>query len=483
MKYSYLNLKVNQIRNKIEIMAKELKEKLEVVFEDPSIPKDVKVKTIINATALACGIVAAQPIPFADIFILSPIQLLMVTYLSKIIGVNSSNTKPKEALVYLITCLGWGVLSQQTIIGLYKTIIPFAGAITTIPLVYMSTYALGIAAKTLLEAKKNNLDISKSELKNIQKETIDNLKISSKGMTVKDAIREFNNIDTKEFMRYKDEISMLESQAEYYKYSEIIDILDKKYKTLKDRYKKYNNISIKDELYTESLVYINRDGLIKFENIIAQLSRGEIEFKNQNRAMQYKEEDLFEVSITKRNNIFIIDSINILEKNAKKYIKKFSGNMHIKNSGIRELLLEALDKGYREIDIASPWISYNVIDHEFKQRIRNALSRGVKLKIRYGMTEPKSYNTYSKSRDNQSDKIAEELKEEFIEYFKRGLFKIKKVNSHYKALICDETFAIEGSFNFLSFKGEYDKNTREEGAIKIKEKDYIKKLREDYFYF
>ena len=50
------------------------------------------------------------------------------------------STKPfedsslKEILTSLIGIVGWGTLAQHTILGLYKTVLPFMGAITTIPL-------------------------------------------------------------------------------------------------------------------------------------------------------------------------------------------------------------------------------------------------------------------------------------------------------------------------------------------------------------
>ena len=43
----------------------------------------------------------------------------------------------------ILGVLGLSFLAQQTAIGLYKTILPFLGAITTIPLVFVLTYSIG----------------------------------------------------------------------------------------------------------------------------------------------------------------------------------------------------------------------------------------------------------------------------------------------------------------------------------------------------
>lgn len=126
----------------------------DAVVQDPSIDKNMKVQLIIHATSLICAIVAVQPIPFADIFVLSPIQLIMVTALNKILDNPFEKSSLKEILTSLLGIVGWGTLAQHLILGLYKTVLPFMGALTTIPLVYGATYALGTGAKILITAKK-----------------------------------------------------------------------------------------------------------------------------------------------------------------------------------------------------------------------------------------------------------------------------------------------------------------------------------------
>lgn len=106
-------------------------------------------KGIIQVTALTCAVVAAQPIPFADIVILTPIQLVMMTALNKVLGNPFEDSSLKEILASLIGVVGWGTLAQHTILGLYKTVIPFLGAVTTMPLVYASTVALGTGGKSI----------------------------------------------------------------------------------------------------------------------------------------------------------------------------------------------------------------------------------------------------------------------------------------------------------------------------------------------
>ena len=138
---------------------------VESITQDPSVDKETKAKLIIHATSLVCAIVAAQPIPFADIAVLTPIQLVMVTALNKIMGNPFEKSSIKEIVISLSGVVGWGTLAQHTILGLYKTVLPFMGGLTTIPLVYAATFGLGIGAKYMIEAKKNDQNISDAELK------------------------------------------------------------------------------------------------------------------------------------------------------------------------------------------------------------------------------------------------------------------------------------------------------------------------------
>jgi len=142
---------------------------LRSIVEDPSISDNKKIAVIIHISALTCAIIAVQPIPFADIFILTPIQVVMVSALNMIIG-NPIGKKinSKEIIAYLLGVLGWGLLAQQVILGLYKSFLPFMGGVTTVPLVYAATVGLGYAAVALLEARHQDQEISKEELKRIK---------------------------------------------------------------------------------------------------------------------------------------------------------------------------------------------------------------------------------------------------------------------------------------------------------------------------
>ena len=105
-----------------------------------NIPPEKKVDKLLIFFSSVCAAIAVQPIPFADIFILTPIQLYMGTLIAEARGYKFSMS---EIYKEILGVLGLSFLAQQTAIGLDKTVLPFLGAITTIPFVFVLTFAIG----------------------------------------------------------------------------------------------------------------------------------------------------------------------------------------------------------------------------------------------------------------------------------------------------------------------------------------------------
>jgi uncharacterized protein (DUF697 family) len=109
--------------------------------------------------------VAIQPIPFADIFILTPIQAYMGTRIAAIRGVPVSESEASDVIKEILGVIGMGVAAQQIAIGLLKTILPGFGGLTTIPLVYGLSYAIMNVMDAYFVAKASNRRLSESEIK------------------------------------------------------------------------------------------------------------------------------------------------------------------------------------------------------------------------------------------------------------------------------------------------------------------------------
>ena len=167
----------NNLLNK----AKEtLKKEILSIEERTDISDDEKVSRIIKIFSTTCAALAVQPIPFADIFVLTPIQAFMGTRIGAIRGVPVSEAKATDIIKEIAGVVGLGLLAQQLVIGGYKTFIPFLGALTTIPIVYGMTYAIGKVIDVYFIKKKRNQKFDPEELKKIWEETLKQKKAEGK---------------------------------------------------------------------------------------------------------------------------------------------------------------------------------------------------------------------------------------------------------------------------------------------------------------
>ena len=133
----------------------------------------------------------------------------------------------------------------------------------------------------------------------------------------------------------------------------------------------------------------------------------------------------------------------------------------------------ALTGTEHELDIQSPWITPKVVDELFIDKLERLLTKGVTIKITYGIADDKNI----KNKNSITDNMVIYLKNKLRKY---PNFKIQKGNSHNKMLICDDSFLINGSYNWLSYDG---KTEREEGGTIIKDKNEIERVRQEKFDF
>jgi uncharacterized protein (DUF697 family) len=209
------NHTIPKIPEQLKKNLKRIEDTFNLIVDDPSISEDAKIRVIINLTALTCAIVAIQPIPFADFFVLTPIQLAMVITMSRVMGMPVGKHGAREVIAYVAGVVGLGLLAQQTILGLYKTVIPFAGGLTTIPLVYSATMGLGYAAKAVLDARRRDQTITKEEIKRIQEEARAKASREKTDWSPKAITDEYQKIigGYQEYARYVEELKSNEIEA------------------------------------------------------------------------------------------------------------------------------------------------------------------------------------------------------------------------------------------------------------------------------
>ncbi len=125
-------------------------------------------KTIHLFSGICAGF-AIQPIPFADIFILTPIQMGMGAKIAAIHGVPITDSEAKDIWKEIAGAIGLGIVAQHVAIGLYRTVLPFIGAATTIPLVYGLTFGIGKVMDAYFRAKAAGKTLTKEQIKDIYK--------------------------------------------------------------------------------------------------------------------------------------------------------------------------------------------------------------------------------------------------------------------------------------------------------------------------
>lgn len=149
----------------IEAAKKKIEAEITNIESRTDLSEDQKRSRIIHIFSVTCAAVAVQPIPFADIFVLTPIQAYMGVRLSAIRGMPLSDAEAADLLKEIAGIVGLGMAAQQVALGLYKVGLPFLAGFTTIPLVYGLNYAIGRIMDFYLEKKSKGQTVSNADLK------------------------------------------------------------------------------------------------------------------------------------------------------------------------------------------------------------------------------------------------------------------------------------------------------------------------------
>lgn len=157
----------------------------------------------------------------------------------------------------------------------------------------------------------------------------------------------------------------------------------------------------------------------------------------------------------------------------------------LRNEELRKVFIDTFECAKQEICIMAPWMNNYVMNQDMFKRIESALRKGIKIRIVYGFGEPgsdKQGNKHANERCVRTETIAQHMQKIFATYNER--FKMQKSNTHGKMLICDDLYYVIGSFNFLSFSGEYTgDDNREEIGNYSEDKSMILVYKEKYFSF
>jgi hypothetical protein len=126
------------------------------------------------------------------------------------------------------------------------------------------------------------------------------------------------------------------------------------------------------------------------------------------------------------------------------------GTTVIENCGHLKVIREAIDRVERELLIVSPWIRGDE-PKWFVTEILSVLQKGVKVTVIYG-------NKSSEDNDNNDARAEKELRDLFAQHPDTGSrlirlgkeLHIESRGTNERTLVCDDRFAVIGSWNWLS---------------------------------
>jgi len=336
-----------------------------------------------------------------------------------------------------------------------------------------------------------------TKFKNIINYRLKNINLLDKEETsLKSVKKQLEELKAKkvELERYENELLKYDDEIKDMDYclitsNDLNSVINCKKNSLSQRFFKYKNIQL-DLKAINALMFFDKENLIKIESIINKLDKNEIPIEKTYELHKFNVERICDLYISYEDKKYLIKNIEPFNKEILGTLNGIASKYeeyHLQNKEIRDNFIKAFSDTKHELNIASPWMNNYVVNDNLIEMMEDILLRGGTIKIIYGIGENSSSHQFKKENNNKnknSERIAEKLIEKFKSYGDR--FKIKKVNSHNKLLICDESYYIETSFNLLSFSGEYDedsKDTRDEGATYSTNIEVIKDLRQRYFDF
>jgi uncharacterized protein (DUF697 family) len=130
---------------------------------DPKLTPEQNAEEVIRSAALLAGAIAVEPLPFADLLLITPLQVKMVLHIGKAYGFEVSTTRAREIVQELGATVAYGIAVRQVMRGLAKLALPVIGGLITAPAVYGWTYGLGRTAEAYFQRKQSGLPFGKPQ--------------------------------------------------------------------------------------------------------------------------------------------------------------------------------------------------------------------------------------------------------------------------------------------------------------------------------
>lgn len=139
---------------------------------------------------------------------------------------------------------------------------------------------------------------------------------------------------------------------------------------------------------------------------------------------------------------------------------------YLRTEDHRPKLEQALREAQREIVIISPWFTRRAVNLALRQLLVGALRRGVVVRIGYGMGQEHDRQEADRHANNLNA-VLWDLRESIPPDLEAGLELWRTTGTHQKILVCDRTWAVNTSFNWLSYLGAVDEGYRNETGMLV----------------
>ena len=180
-------------------------------------------------------------------------------------------------------------------------------------------------------------------------------------------------------------------------------------------------------------------------------------------------DELKEIPVTNNSNLLEEKFIKS-KKEKKKVINKESEFRIIRGKDIKSEFNKTFDMVTNRMYIQSPWISDKVVDEEMIKKIKKLAQNNCKVFITWGISRDKNYEDRK-----PPEELLKELKDIKSPDNLPAVFVIWIGNHHNKEIIVDNKIHIAGSFNWLSYRGDY--LPRGESVYLTNDKECIKEAK------
>jgi uncharacterized protein (DUF697 family) len=167
-------------------LTEKIKENVTEIENRSDLSEQEKVDRLIVIGATFCSGLAIQPIPFADIFILTPVQAYFASRIAKVRQVPISESEFHVFIKELMGIVGMGIIAQNLGMAISKIAIPVLGNLLTIPLVFSLSYAILKVCDIYFQKKQNGTPLNPDEIKELFKKYREEGKTRGKGINKSD---------------------------------------------------------------------------------------------------------------------------------------------------------------------------------------------------------------------------------------------------------------------------------------------------------